>query len=55
VISPSPANVKAKFADVCVGVEDAGERPSVLRVGFQIPYGHGRVWEKSPELGTGLE
>lgn len=33
----------------CVGVWDAGETPSAMRVRLQIPYGYSRVWEKYPQ------
>lgn len=45
MISASPANGGARSADICVGVQDAGEGPSAL---CQIPYGYSKRWERHP-------
>lgn len=46
MISASPANGGARFAGICVGVQEAGEKPSVL---CQIPYGCSKLWERHPQ------
>lgn len=46
MISASAANGGARFAGICVGVQGAGEEPSVL---CQIPYGYSKRWERRPQ------